>query len=74
LRSRYAFAGGYLLIGEEDSFCFVELSPRPIDPEPVGGPAEDPEDEPSMFSFSLVSASRVPVCLSAFSAWNALSA
>lgn len=57
----------YLPIGEEEgSFCLVELSPFPIDPDPVAEPDEDPEDEPSMFSFCLVSASRVPVCLRPF--------
>jgi hypothetical protein len=54
--------GNYLAIGE-DPFCFVELSPRP---DPVAGRAEDPEDALSMFNFSVVSASRDPVCFSPF--------
>jgi hypothetical protein len=45
-----SFGSGYLPIGEEDSFCLVELSPLPIGSDP----------EPSMFSFCLVSVSSIP--------------
>jgi hypothetical protein len=52
-----------LLIGEEDSFGFVEsLLPAG----PVVELGEGADDELSMFSFCLVSASRLPVCFNPF--------